>query len=155
MENCGLQDLINDSVNVLYDETLDTVYNWLDYGDVLNNKLRNGIALDEFESELVFNVNELLSAVKSKHDMVVYRGIQGAFVNNVKQYNSVTPDMQTALTYGDTVMKILIPKGTSMFYMSAWELVVPECENNVEKEILLPPGLFISLGMSTYRFVEL
>jgi hypothetical protein len=149
-----MEQLIADSIKLLNSETIEIIYAWMDYGDLLNQKLRSNDRLNNIDSELIDNIIKLISQVILTDEIIVYRGLTNSTLdNNTKQFNSVTPDQATALTYGDHIMKIVIPKGTNIFYISAWEHITTDSIPNDEKEILLPPGIFnLSDNDGLYKF---
>jgi hypothetical protein len=113
-----MEQLIADSIKLLNSETIEIIYAWMDCGYLLNQKLRSNARLNNIDSELIDNINGLISQVILTDEIIVYRGLTTEIIeNNTIQFNSVTPDRATALTYGDHVMKIVIPKGTNLFYI--------------------------------------
>jgi hypothetical protein len=154
--------LVIDSVNLLIDSHLQTVYNWMDYGDVLSKKQRNNIRLNKTEEELINNLTDLIKKVKLEDNIILYRGVnidlsQMALysVMEANQFNAMSPLINTCNTYGTSIMTVKILKGTNLFYISAWEHINTECEPNEEKEIVLLPGNFIFQGKenNNYNFL--
>ena len=76
----------------------------------------------------------------------MYRGISNLELSHnciiiANQLNSVSPVVSASKKYGD-VIKIYIPAGANCFYVAAWEHFMPQDDEPIEKEMLLPPGEF-------------
>jgi len=120
----------------------------MDIGDVICEKLRSNESLEERELTLIGKLTNMLKRIKLDEDIILYRGIKDEFdpIMAGKQFNAMTPDLKTAKTYGIRILKVIVPKGSNAFYISAWELINTEVGEQEEKEVLLLPGKFLLCG---------
>jgi hypothetical protein len=141
--------LIADSISILKDDPklLDIIYAWTDIGDLLCEKQRTNKLTSDW-ADLIDDLTTLIEKVKTQNEIKVYRGltIEPGVVFEAPQFNSVSPSIETAKTYGDYIMTIFIPKDCNAFYISAWEFMNPNVPSQDEKEIILPPGKFVLKG---------
>jgi len=154
-----MDQLINDSLKLIkIDDNLNSIYNWMDYGDVLNNKIRSKTSLSGIELNLILKLKNIIKQVTLKENVYLYRGMNMDLTKltflNAEQFNSLTDKIETAITYGSSIMYIMVPKGTNAFYVSAWEDLNPNIEKDEEKEkeILLLPGNFIPTSQAEYLY---
>jgi hypothetical protein len=70
-----MQELREDSVRVIVNnpEEIDTLYSWMDVGSTLANKMRNN--LTDTDTDLIDRLDNLISSVVLRQDVVLYRGI--------------------------------------------------------------------------------
>ena len=142
-----MEQLIADSVNILRQgDNIDLIYFWMDVGDLICNKLRTNQLLTETELENVNKLTKLLKSIVLTKDIILYRGLITEFnpLIGEQQFNALSPYLNTAETYGSNIIKVIVPKGSHGFYISAWELIREEQE---EKEVLLLPGRFTLLAI--------
>lgn len=156
-----MDNLIADSVSILKeDDNLEVAYGWMDAGDVICEKLRSGQLLKEQELILTDRLTSMLKTITLDGTITLYRGLTGIFDHIVagKQFNAMSPNLKTAATYGPNVMKIIVPRGSNALYISAWELLNAEVEEQEEKEVLLLPGKFTLCGeeegLTTYLYIN-
>ncbi len=136
------------------------VYNWMDLGDVICEKLRSGRPLSEIEFATYNGVGTMVQKIKIDNTIQLYRGLTKPFdaLIGEKQLNSTSLDLKTAQTYGSYIVKIVVPAGSSAFYLSAWQSLNTQVGLQEEKEVLLLPGKFTFYGeengVSTYIYDE-
>lgn len=154
-----MERLIADSVNILREgDNIDLIYFWMDAGDLICNKIRTDQPLTETELENLNKLTNLLKSIVLTEDIILYRGLTTEFnpLIGEHQFNALSPNLSTAETYGSNIIKVIVPKGTNAFYISAWELIREEQEEQEEKEVLLLPGRFTLLTMEnnsvTYKY---
>lgn len=140
-----MEQLISDSVNIIKEgDNLDIIYAWMDIGDVLSEKHRTNNPLSEQELYITNKLNSILESIILKDSIILYRGVTKEFASvEASQFSALSPNINTAETYGKYTMKVIIPAGSNAFYISAWELVNTEVEEQEEKEVLILPGRFI------------
>jgi len=147
LENTALtmDNLILDSLNVLKEgNNIQYIYSWMDIGDLLCQKQRLNEPLKEHEFNVINNLTIMLKRVIIQENIVLYRGLTKEFDPSTaeKQFNALSPNLDTAETYGEYLIKVFVPKGSNAFYVSAWELINTNIEEQEEKEVLLFPGKF-------------
>ena len=155
-----MQALIINSFNILMenDSNVQTVYDWMDLGDVICEKLRYKAPLTEEEILLIDKLNIICKRIKLDNNIILYRGTKEEFDPIIagKQFNAMSPNIKIAETYGPYITKIIVPLDSNAFYISAWELINAQVEAQDEKEVLLLPGRFILHmklnGITTYIY---
>ena len=156
-----MENLVTDSVNILKeDDNIQVAYGWMDLGDVICERLRSGQPLKEQELVLADRLTIMLRRVRLDGDITLYRGLTTEFDPIVagKQFNAMSPNLHTAETYGNCIVRIIVPRGSNAFYISAWELLNAEVAEQEEKEVLLLPGKFTLCredeGTTTYLYTN-
>lgn len=144
-----METLIRHSLNILHNEdNIQVAYDWMDSGDVINEKLRFNRHLRDMECILANKLTDIIKRVELDDYIVLYRGTRETFNPIIagKQFNAMAPNLETAKTYGDHIIKVIVPIGSNAFYISAWELINTQVEEQEEKEVLLGPGRFVWYG---------
>lgn len=145
-----MESLISHSIQLLREgaNNMQTTYAWMDVGDVICEKLRSEISLNQGEASIVCNLTSMCNSITLTDTITLYRGTMEIFdpILAGKQLNSMTPNINTARTYGPYITKIIVPKGANAFYISAWEILETRVDAQEEKEVLLLPGKFTILG---------
>jgi hypothetical protein len=151
-----MEQLINHSRGVVNANNVDTIYDWMDSGDILNYKLRSNLTLTPEESHLQLNLNKLIRLVSLEEDVHLYRGTNNDLLPtiNAPQFNSLTNSIEIASNYGKSIMHVLVPKGTNALFISVWEELHPSIMDNEEKEIVLLPGKFVAEQSNYYKFIQ-
>ena len=145
-------------------DNIEVLYSWMDYGDVLSEKMRNGRLLLATDTSLITNLKSIVSSVMLINDIVLYRGMTCEFnkkdfpfwpIMYANQFTSLSPNINTATDYGGNVMEVLIPRSSHAFYISAWENFNLDINPSDEKEILVLPGVFNCIGHenNVYKFL--
>lgn len=159
-----MEALVQDSLATLHinPSAYHLILDWMDYGDVLNDHIRNN-SVTQADRQIIDSLNELLLNVHTQDDIITYRGVRTDRFSQMaigdsfsaSQFSSVSPHLQDALNYGTVIMRIIIPRGTPAFYVSSWEIYANQEDPTREKEILLLPGDFIYQGSydGFYNFV--
>lgn len=141
-----METLIINSARILSeDDNIQVVYGWMDLGDVICEKTRSDIPLKEEEFLLLRKLTTMCKRIKLDTHITLYRGTAEKFDPIVagKQFNAMSPDINTAKTYGPYLTKIIVPMNSNAFYISAWQIINTEIETQDEKEVVLLPGRFI------------
>ena len=156
-----MEKLIINSVNILKEGiNIDVIYGWMDLGDVICEKLRSNIPLKAEEVLLINKFDVICNRIKLDNNITLYRGTSEKFNPSVagKQFIAMSPNINTAETYGAYITKVIVPTNRHAFYISAWELINEEIETQEEKEVLLLPGMFTLYeeenGITTYIYEE-
>lgn len=154
-----MENLISDSFTILQEgDNIQVVYGWMDLGDLLCEKQRSNKPLKENEIELTNKLTSMLKRIKLEDNITLYRGVTKEFDPSIaeRQFNALSPNLNTAETYGSHIIKVIVPKNANAFYISAWELINTDIDEQEEKEVLLLPGKFILCGKednsSTYLY---
>ena len=141
-----MEQLISDSFTILKEEdNMPVVYDWMDIGDVLSAKHRSNSILNEQESYITNKLIAMLKRIKLRDNIILYRGRRNEPTSTIveaNQFTALSPNINTAETYGPYIMKVIVPSGTNAFYISAWELINTDVGEQEEKEVLLLPGRF-------------
>lgn len=144
-----MESLIQSSLKILRNaDNITAAYGWMDVGDLMSEKLRSGKTLEGEMLLLSNKLADIINNIELEEDIVLYRGINGQFDSSLaeKQYNAMSPRLDTAKSYGDYIIKVIVPRGANALYISAWEILNPEVDENEEKEVVLAPGSFHFLG---------
>jgi hypothetical protein len=140
-----MEHLISNSVAIFREEnTIQVAYSWMDIGDLICEKQRSNKPFKEQEMELVNKLETMVKRITLEDNITLYRGTTKEFDPAVaeKQFSALSPNLNTAETYGQYLVEVIVPKGTNAFYISAWELINTAVEEQEEKEVLLLPGKF-------------
>lgn len=141
-----MEHLISNSVAIFQEgeDNIQLAYGWSDIGELICEKQRLNKPLKENEAKLADEVTAMLKRVKLDNDITLYRGITKEFDPSIAeiQFNALSPNLDTALTYGSHIIKVIVPKGSNAFYITAWTVINIDVRESEETEVLLLPGKF-------------
>lgn len=149
-----MDNLISNSTEVIKenDSNLEVIYGWMDIGSNICEKQRSNTPLQSNEIDIVNKLTSMMNQIKLVKDIVLYRGVSEEFDSEIteEQFNILSPDLFTAKSYGngERVIKIIVPKGSNIFYVSAWLLIDTEVDRSEgnEIEVVLFPGRITLIG---------
>ena len=141
------------------------VMEWVEFPEnVIAPMLRGQVTMDEFDH--IQAVKKLIETVRTKGEITLYRGLHGNFATHIlasaragysfdrATIQSFTSDRATAIGFtseeiGCCLLKIAIPVGTPIFYISAYDIVAGR--EPAEEEYVLPPGRIVFTGVAKER----
>lgn len=146
INNYKMEQLMTDSVKILKEEdNLQVIYDWMDAGDVISKKQRNNLLINTEYQYIIDELIKIIKMVKLEDNIVLYRGMTNKIGDNIihaNQFSALSPNINTAKTYANNIMEVFVSKGSNAFYISAWEVINTDVEEQEEKEVLLLPGYF-------------
>jgi len=119
------------------------IKNWINFGDTINYRLVRGNELLPSHKETVCGLEFILgdADIQIEEDLIFLR--ETAFPNRiVPTLMSVSsrPTESFCGCFGTQVYLTVIPKGTKIFYISAWDCLEGRPANESEEEFLLEKG---------------
>ena len=112
--------------------------------------MRSNTLLKDEEYRLANKLINICKRIRLESSITLYRGTTEKFnpIIGEKQFNALSPNLNTAETYGYYITQVIVATGSNAFYISAWELI--------NTEVLLLPGLFTLYeekdGVTTYLY---
>lgn len=143
--------LISDSVSFIeqYPDIEDTIRKWQIDSNGINYYITSKkLSLHYRYLDTCSNLYQMIEYVTTTNDIIVYKGLDKKTEDETYEFigfTSTTSDLEIAKEFmgkDGSVMKILIPKNTYAFYISAIDIINNNSEDQQEKEILLLPGTF-------------
>lgn len=139
--------LIRDSINIitpLDTYTEDLIYYWIIYAVLYLDIMRKGDSQVSKKFKDTYKLCEqLINSITTKKDIIFYRGVKNEHrdVIELNTITSITNKKKVAKDFGD-VMKILVPKGSNAFFISAIDHIkkMKNIKNESEYETLILPG---------------
>lgn len=147
-----MEKLIKDSINAIkpLDEVKENlIYTWIIdaicYLPELRDKNYDCISKN-FNNTLNY-LTYIINHIKTKEDIYFYRGLNDEPVDLIilDTITSITHKKDIAKDFGDYVIKILIPKGSNAFFISAIDIIkkMKNIKKESEFETLILPGELI------------
>lgn len=154
--------LIRDSIKAikpLTEKTEDLIYDWIQRAIIYLPYIREGREryLPKSFKEAYKFVENKINNIETREDIIFYRG-----VNNVPEdvieldtITSITHKKRIAEEFGKYVIKILIPKGSNAFFISAIDYIKnrDNVEEDSEFETLILPGRLIKRN-NIYEYLQ-
>ena len=137
--------IIKESVTWLKDNTdmSQVIKNWINSGDIINYRLVREMELTSNFNEIICGLESILdnADIRLKEDLVFLR--ETTFPDrDISTLMSVSsrPIESFCGCFGDIIYPTLIPKGTKIFYISAWDCLEGRPANESEEEFLIEKG---------------